>query len=308
MTQVSTRTTVIIAAEINQIKDQTKQIMLQASIEIGRRLTEAKTMVPHGEWGNWLEQSVSYSHSTANNLMNIFNEYGADQLSLFGDNAKSQSLGNLSYSQAVALLGVPTEEREKFIEDHNVIDMSSRELQKAIKDKKELERKLKESRILAESESLEREKLAKSLAEMEKQNSTHYELAERYKMQLEEANAAGDSEEASRLQRELSKSEAELADKLKQIKKLEAELKKKPIEVPATVTIEKIPADVERELAELRAKVSKQVNMKFKLCFEGLGVKFQELLASLQEIQDPEELQKCKGAAASLITNMSQRI
>ncbi|WP_419874345.1 DUF3102 domain-containing protein [Candidatus Pristimantibacillus sp. PTI5] len=183
MTQLTTRTTLIIAAEINSIKDQTRQIMLQSSIEIGRRLTEAKLMLPHGEWGGWLEDTVQYSHSTANNLMKIFEEYGWDQLTLFGDNAKSQAIGNLSYTQAVALLALSAEEREQFVEENKVEDMSSRELQKMIKEKKELEKKLRESRALADQERLEREKLSKSLAEMEKQNQNHYELAENYKRQ-----------------------------------------------------------------------------------------------------------------------------
>ncbi|WP_419874344.1 hypothetical protein [Candidatus Pristimantibacillus sp. PTI5] len=85
------------------------------------------------------------------------------------------------------------------------------------------------------------------------------------KGKIEEAHATGDDGEAARLQEALSKSENELADKLKEIKQLEADLKKKPIEVPATVTIEKVPEAIEIELAELRTKVSKQANAEFKI-------------------------------------------
>jgi len=70
-------------------------------------------MVEHGQWGNWLKDSVDYSQSTANNLMRIFEEYGSNQIALFGNNANSQALGNLSYTQAVALLGIPAEDREQ---------------------------------------------------------------------------------------------------------------------------------------------------------------------------------------------------
>src|SRR5690606_12544295 len=104
VTQVSNRSAIVIAAEINAIKDQTRKTVLFNAIEIGRRLVEAKQYVSHGEWGKWLEESVELKQSTANNLMRIFEEYGSDQLALFGDNAKSQALGNLSYTQAVALL------------------------------------------------------------------------------------------------------------------------------------------------------------------------------------------------------------
>jgi hypothetical protein len=67
-------------------------MVLYNSIEIGRKLTEAKSLLDHGEWGEWLENSVEYSKSTANNLMRIFDEYGSDQITLLGDNAKSRTL------------------------------------------------------------------------------------------------------------------------------------------------------------------------------------------------------------------------
>jgi hypothetical protein len=145
------RTPNIIAVEINSIKEQTRKMLLFNSIEIGRRLVEAKEMIPHGEWGNWLEISVEYSQSTANNLMRIFEEYGSNQITFFDDNAKSQALGNLSYTQAVALLGIPADEREDFIQEHDIDNMSTRELQQAVKEKQELELKLKEAEKEAES-------------------------------------------------------------------------------------------------------------------------------------------------------------
>ena len=150
MNEITTiRTPQIVAAEINSIKDQTRTMILCNSIEIGRRLVEAKTLVGHGEWGEWLKTSVDYSKSTANNLMRIFDEYGANQMPLFGDNSKSQALGNLSYTQAVALLGVP--DKEEFIQENDVENMSTRELQEAIKAQKEAERRA----IAAESRGKE---------------------------------------------------------------------------------------------------------------------------------------------------------
>lgn len=95
------RTPEIVAAEINSIKFQTRNVLLFNSIEIGKRLTEAKEMMEHGQFGKWLAEAVDYSQSTANNLMKIYEQYGADQGALFGDNSKSQTFGNLSYSQAL---------------------------------------------------------------------------------------------------------------------------------------------------------------------------------------------------------------
>ena len=81
--QTSTRDIDMVTVEINTIKRQTQQILLTAAVEIGRRLVEAKSMVPHGEWGKYLEEKVEYSQSTAKNLMKLFEEYGSDQNKLF---------------------------------------------------------------------------------------------------------------------------------------------------------------------------------------------------------------------------------
>src|SRR5690625_1751496 len=86
-----------IAIEINSIKEQTRQMLLHNSIEIGKRLVEAKAILPHGEWGKWLEESVDYSQSTANNLMKIYDEYGDGQAALFGGDVNSEAVASLPY-------------------------------------------------------------------------------------------------------------------------------------------------------------------------------------------------------------------
>lgn len=84
-----------LVSEIRMITEQTKQVVLFNSIEIGRRLTEAKAMVKRGTWGTWLKERVDYSQRTANNFMKIYQEYGRNGLA-----EKSQALANLSYTQA----------------------------------------------------------------------------------------------------------------------------------------------------------------------------------------------------------------
>ena len=77
MTELAiSRTPEVIAAEINVIKAQTREVVCKSAIEIGRRLVEAKRCVPHGSWGAWLEENVEYSERTAQDLMKMFEEYG----------------------------------------------------------------------------------------------------------------------------------------------------------------------------------------------------------------------------------------
>ncbi|AFQ44340.1 DUF3102 domain-containing protein [Desulfosporosinus meridiei] len=131
------RTPLVIAAEINTIRHQAGKIILTSAVEIGRRLQEAKDLVPYGEWGKWLKESVNYSQRTADRLMQLWEEYGTKLLTSPASDSLSDSslVTNLTYTQALILLGIPEEEREEFIAKHDVESMTNLELQQAVKDR-----------------------------------------------------------------------------------------------------------------------------------------------------------------------------
>lgn len=139
-----------VTVEIRQLHRQGQEAALRYIVEIGRRLQEAKELLPHGEWGQWVKEELPFSQSTAQNFMRIFQEYGADQLEI-GGAVKSQALANLSYTKALRLLAIDDEEeREAFVETHNVADMSSRELEEAIRERDEARRMQAEAEKRAE--------------------------------------------------------------------------------------------------------------------------------------------------------------
>ena len=144
------RTIETITGEIKALRNQT----LACVIEIGRRLKEAKAMLPHGEFGQWLEKEVDFSQSTANNFMKLFDAYGSAQSCLFGAEVNSQAIENLSVTNALRLLAVPADEREAFAEEHDVEHLSSRELDKVIKEKEEMQKKLDVEREASEGAGL----------------------------------------------------------------------------------------------------------------------------------------------------------
>lgn len=128
------RSLATVTAEIRAYQDAARRMAITYCIEVGRRLVEAKSMVAHGEWGTYLRKELGYSQSRANDLMRIFEAYAADQMRLDGDNLKSQAFGKLSYTQALALLALPSEEeREAFVESHDMSAMSTRELQEELR-------------------------------------------------------------------------------------------------------------------------------------------------------------------------------
>lgn len=127
------RSLATVTAEIRAYQDAARRMAVEYSIEIGRRLVEAKDMVSHGEWGAYLREELGFSQSTANNHMNMFRAYAADQMRLDGAAVKNQAFANLSYTQALALLALPDEEsREEFVETHDMEELSTRELQAEI--------------------------------------------------------------------------------------------------------------------------------------------------------------------------------
>jgi hypothetical protein len=62
----------------------------------GELLIEAKSLLKHGEWGNWLTENVSFSESTAQNYMRLAKNW--DRL------VKSPTVGDLGLRKALSLL------------------------------------------------------------------------------------------------------------------------------------------------------------------------------------------------------------
>ena len=135
--ELSNRPIEVITQEIQFYKGQATM----AIIEIGRRLLEAKQCLRHGQWGEWLEKEAEFSERTAQNFMRIAREYPNPQTVAV--------LGN-SMSKALALLTLPPDEREDFLQETHVIDgeeksvadMSTREMERLMKEL-EAERKSK---------------------------------------------------------------------------------------------------------------------------------------------------------------------
>ena len=154
-----------------------KNVGGQAVIEIGRRLTEAKAQLKHGEWLPWLREKVEFSETSAQNFMRIAREYGNTHL-----------VGDLGASKALVLLALPASERENFAsekhlvngEEKSVSEMSKRELEEAIR-----QRKLAELKAAETARELDRQKEATAEAEAAAEKAQ--EAAEAARAELEKA-------------------------------------------------------------------------------------------------------------------------
>ena len=203
--QLSVRNIDTITEEINVLTAQAQTMAIAYIIELGRRLTEAKAMLSHGEWGAWLKEKVNYSQSTANNYMKIYEEYGTQAPALLGSVANSQAFANLNYSKAVALLAVDREEREEFIEQNDVNSLSTREFNEMIKERNK-----------------ERKRAEEAEKEIERLRTFEKEITEN-KLKVDEANAdlLKVQLEKKKLEEQISKLKSTLDAKDKEIENLE---------------------------------------------------------------------------------------
>lgn len=265
-----------IAAEINAIKRSTATYILSQSIEIGRLLCEAKETVSHGEWGTWLAENCDYSPSNANNLMRIYQEYGEqDQLDFFQDN-KLELFGNLTRSQAVALLALPKNERAAFVAGNDVETMSTREFEKAVAEAKA---------------KIEAEAAAKLAAELEEAGVTYAAEIQRVK---DQAHAEVDKAMAEKAEaEEKAKSAQKEADKT-----LVDALKSKDA---AQASLEKV-LDREKKLVEQVNKANDKAAAREKE-IRDLREELKKLEEEAQEdaeqmiVPDPDELEKAVAEA-----------
>ena len=120
-------------------------------LQLGRVLAEAKPLVPHGEWENWVKTNTSMSKRAAEQYMQAYAEFGLNP-----------QIAELGTTKTLKLLPLTEDEREKLLSENDVSSMSTRQLDEAIrKQKKEA---LKEARQEVQGE-LEKERTARIAAE-----------------------------------------------------------------------------------------------------------------------------------------------
>lgn len=316
MTEISTvRTVESVTLEIKTLHRQAQNLMLGYAIEIGRRLVEVKELLPHGEWGEYLKTQVDYSQSTANNFMRIFEEYGSSQQCIFGAEANSQTLGNLPYTKALTLLALPAEEREEFVIEHNVEELSTRELKELIKERDEmkaradeLEKSKKDISASLHDATLERDAAKEELRRVERELET---LASRPvdvavetvidEKAIEAARAEARAETEEKLKAKLQKAKEakdKAEEKLKQAQELQqaAESKLAQEKNDSTKAVEELKK-------QLKVAGNQDVAV-FKLHFGSIQDTFGKLLGTLKKLKDDgdmENYEKLKAAVAAML-------
>ena len=242
----------------------------EAILTIGRCLIEAKEKLPHGEWLPWLGEQIHYSEKTAQNFMRLAREF-----------TNPQALADLGATKALALLALPAEEREQFVEEHNVVDMTSRQLQQAIKERDEARAAAEHAQADAAAAEQARAKMADDMRLLNARLEGSREDHEQAMRELDQA-----MQDAERLEKEL------------------AELKNRPVDVAVETVVDREAIDKARAEAVAgmqdkldRAKAAKdQAEENRKAAEEALAA-VQEPLERLRKEEKRSELTSDKALA-----------
>lgn len=315
-----TRTAEEIAGSINRIKEEVREAVLDGSIRIGQELKAAKSKVPYGDWGEWLEDHVDYSVRTAQNLMRIADEYGR---------RRTEAMEGLNITQAVLLLGLPADEREAYVESHDMESITTDQLREEIKQLQEQLSGKQETieSLMAQAETQANAEAEQRVAELEKrlEEAEERTMAAEEKAKEAEASAMGagekEKEEAKKahdLMRRAQQEAAELKTKLaaaeqnlkqtKMQKERTEELLTEERQKPAKVVYE-TPPEVQKELAQLRASAgSSGDEVKLKAMYDVIKGEFIKLTEELKLVagRDPELAGKMKAGFAGAIRKMAE--
>lgn len=242
------RTIEVITGELLEAK----QAGGEAILTIGRCLIEAKASLPHGEWLPWLSERAELSERAAQRFMRLAREW-----------SNPTALSDLGATKAITLLALPEEERERFMEEHNVIDMTTRQLEQAIRERDEARKAAEEAKAEASTAEQARAKMETDMA-MAKES---------LRAVLDEKKRT--DQDVDRLQQELE------------------ELKARPVEVAVETVVdqEAIEKATAEAVADLKAKLEKAKERQQKA--EAQAKEAQNALELAQvQLQDAERARK----------------
>lgn len=331
---VTVRDLAMVTSDIQYAQSQGARQLASNLIEIGRLLTEAKTMVEPKDWEKYIWDNFGYSTSSADNWMKLYREYGDNQESLFDSFRDSQTFGKLSYTQLLALTAIPAEERSEFVEKHDVENMSTRELQRVIRErdearqaqaaternladvKAELEKSRKDAEIAASEaqkhdakfrQAQAAQKDAEKEIEQIKKRLSDVKAAEAVaKAELKKAKENPDIPESvmERLRREAEADAARKATGDLQ-KKLDAAEKAKA-EAEASAR----DAEVRLTAAKKEIQLANPDMAVFRTIFEQVQTDFNRLNGALLKVQQADQAaaEKLKAATAALLDKFKKTV
>lgn len=310
-----------ITSEIRYIQNDVQQYAAQGALKIGERLCEAKELLGHGEFLPWIKDEFGWTDRTAQKLMAVYREFGDSQKSLFGPEINTKTYSDLPVSKLYLLISVPESEREDFVKENNVAEMSVREMEKLLREKKEAEDESREAH--AELDKLADKYAALSAVASEQEKELKAAQADvSASIEAAKKEAAAEAEKARRAAEKAQKAaEAEVKkarDEAEAAKKDLQQLRDNP-EIPQEV-MDKLKAQFGKaaEEAEARARAA-EAKLKtadpdvamFKLHFDNLqktAASMAQLITKMKQSGNADMADKLSRAACAVLERAKEEL
>lgn len=310
-----------ITSEIRYIQNDVQQYAAQGALKIGERLCEAKELLGHGEFLPWIKDEFGWTDRTAQKLMAVYREFGDSQKSLFGPEINTKTYSDLPVSKLYLLISVPESEREDFVKENNVAEMSVREMEKLLREKKDAEDESREAH--AELDKLADKYAALSAVASEQEKELKAAQADvSASIEAAKKEAAAEAEKARRAAEKAQKAaeaEAKKArDEAEAAKKDLQQLRDNP-EIPQEV-MDKLKAQFGKaaEEAEARAreaeaklKVADPDVAMFKLHFDNLqktAASMGQLITKMKRSGNADMADKLSRAACTVLERAKEEL
>lgn len=310
-----------ITSEIRYIQNDVQQYAAQGALKIGERLCEAKELLGHGEFLPWIKDEFGWTDRTAQKLMAVYREFGDSQKSLFGPEINTKTYSDLPVSKLYLLISVPESEREDFVKENNVAEMSVREMEKLLREKKDAEDESREAH--AELDKLADKYAALSAVASEQEKELKAAQADvSASIETAKKEAAAEAEKARRAAEKAQKAaeaEAKKArDEAEAAKKDLQQLRDNP-EIPQEV-MDKLKAQFGKaaEEAEARARAA-EAKLKtadpdvamFKLHFDNLqktAASMAQLIIKMKQSGNADMADKLSRAACAVLERAKEEL
>lgn len=305
-----------ITSEIRYIQNDVQQYAAQGALKIGERLCEAKELLGHGEFLPWIKDEFGWTDRTAQKLMAVYREFGDSQKSLFGPEINTKTYSDLPVSKLYLLISVPESEREDFVKENNVAEMSVREMEKLLREKKDAEDESREAH--AELDKLADKYAALSAVASEQEKELKAAQAD-VSASIEAAAEAEKARRAAEKAQKAAEAEAKKAcDEAEAAKKDLRQLRDNP-EIPQEV-MDKLKAQFGKaaEEAEARARAA-EAKLKtaapdvamFKLHFDNLqktAASMAQLIIKMKQSGNADMADKLSRAACAVLERAKEEL
>lgn len=239
----------------------------QNIIEVGKRLIQAKELLQYGEWQGWLANNFNLTDRTARNFMACAERFG------YSSNSQlRKSISVLGSTQMIAMLALPADETEAFIEAKAaegtpVEDMTVKKLRAEIQ---EWKAKAAENAVALENATAEA-----------KAQISHYQSV----FESISDSQASLKRENDELQRELAAAHQEVQDA-----KIELQNRPVEVEVPADYhDIKSALAAKDAEIAQLQLEIESHA---FAEDYAAVAKKLDKIFVLLTDIGNSKDVGK----------------